>query len=201
MTTSRVYHAALIFLAPYALLGIFGLISLLLHCFPKQNFSKYRRVPYLVASILFASLIIFDSGFVCELIKDDPPNSYSLNGSVIRPSNFIDQEFIEIIWFCANKDESRRVLLDPYLAPLYGVTVGDSDYIKIEANRDKVSMGSYALLGRMMVVRDKIVSVYFDEKALVYVGELSYRESVFLKKVAGDMSEIYNSGKTKILAL
>jgi len=53
----------------------------------------------------------------------------------------------------------------------------------------------------MMVVRDKIVSVYFDEKALVYVGELSYRESVFLKKVAGDMSEIYNSGKTKILAL
>lgn len=201
MTTSRVYHTALIFLSPYALLGIFGLISLIIHCFSKQNFPKYHSVPYLVASVLFAFLLIFDSGFVCELIKDEPPNSYSLNESVIWPSNFIDQEFIEIRWFCANKDDSRRILLDPYLNPLYGVTVGDSNYTKIDANRDKASIGSYALLGRVMVVRDKIVRVYFDENALVHADEQSYRESVFFKKVTENMCEIYNSGKTKIMTL
>jgi len=96
MTTSRVYHTALIFLAPYAFLALLGLASLV-HCFllKRRSNPEYQRSLYLIVSILFATLLIFDSGFICEVIKDEPPNSYALNNSVIRPSNFIDPEFTE----------------------------------------------------------------------------------------------------------
>jgi len=202
MTTSRVYHTSLILLAPYALLGLFGLTTLMHRFLSKQRLNrKFHKLPYAIASILFATLLIFDSGFVCEIIKDEPPNSYSLNSSVIRPSNFIDQEFIELVWFHGKRDESKTVLLDPYLSPLWGVTVGDPNIQKIDANQDNVPVGSYAVLGRMVVVRDKIIGVYFDENALVHVDEVSYKESIFSKKVSKNMDLIYNSGKTELLAL
>jgi len=92
------------------------------------------------------------------------------------------------------------VLLDPYLAPLYAIAVGDTNFKKIDVNQDEVSVGSYAVLGRMLIIRDKIISAYFDENALVHVHEISYKESIFSNVGSERMGVIYNSGKTKILA-
>lgn len=107
--TPRLYLINLIFLAPFAIIGIISFFKYI------KSLSKYQNSAIKVVSVIFILLFLLQTGFIKE-ITQDPPSSISLgkdrmmksNDDMTKASFFMDynvfeQDFYGVQWLSNRK--------------------------------------------------------------------------------------------------
>ncbi|WP_231585732.1 DUF2206 domain-containing protein [Methanosarcina sp. WWM596] len=96
MTTSRIYHVTLFFLAPFFVIGI-TFITNLIKSIGNNNFGlEFQISPMKMASVFLIIFLFFNTGLIYE-ISNDVPTSIPLN-STIDSTVFNDGECFAANW-------------------------------------------------------------------------------------------------------
>lgn len=135
LTTPRLYHLSLIFLAPFCLIG--GIA-----CFSGLFKIKNKNVLYAFA-IFFGLFFLFNSGFVGEFTKEQ--TSISLSSNLDWPKYNL-QEFTTANWLNNVRNKSIFMYGDTYR----WVLLGGFDWersIEIKKNKKLFTKKSYIFLG------------------------------------------------------
>ncbi len=123
--TSRLYHVALLFLAPFCVVGGMVVLDKLSRVFGAH---VTRRIDFLkVLSVFFAVLFLFSSGFVYEIAKDRS-SSISLNGEIDFP-RFNEREVVAAEWMGDRANRSIPAYSDLYRSALLDGVFAFSYYL------------------------------------------------------------------------
>ena len=196
LTVARLYHITLIFLAPFCIIGGIFFFSHLFAVFGRsKNVQKDEKSMFFL-SIFFCIFLLFNSGFVHEVLKDDIPNSISLNSSLDYP-RFNAKEVSGAQWL-GDKIDSRVVygdffdegLLHGYIAPIWRVEIFTGDLDFIDAN-SFIYLRNLNINGKCMVVSERKTF----ERPYDYIN---LSASPFFTKVLFHSNEIYDNGGSEI---
>lgn len=186
MNTTRLYHVALIILAPFCVLGImkianFFKLFLKLKLFSMFNLS--RNYLFTFISLFFVVFLFFNTGLVYQVLDDAHPTSFALSTSYDFPK-FNQKEVNSGEWL--EKYSNNTVYADKYRASVLGSMVSTKE---IPAYFDLVDSGSYVFLGTVNIARKQILT-YQMVGANIAVNE-GYRSP---EEILNGRSKIYDDG-------
>lgn len=132
----RLYHISLIILSPYLVLGL----TVILQALNKINLLNVRRLSqYCVCIAVFLTIfLLFNTGFVHEVLKDENPNSISLSVDHFykKSSLYNEMEFLSAKFLLKGENNATvysdiygRQILRAYIFPktrILAIKEGDS---------------------------------------------------------------------------
>ena len=159
LNTSRLYHITLIFLAPFCVIGGMTFFRMVNHVVKKSWTDRIVRSSLRVLSVFFAIFLLFNSGWVYEVAKDDDPKSISLSQESIKEygddeckntfyaAYYLGEDITSVEWISKNRDNESKIYAD-YTRRLlvftsYGMMPDEHKLINTTKIRDK----SYIYLG------------------------------------------------------
>ena len=195
LNTSRLYQITLIFLAPFCVIGgitVFRMLSIIV----KASWTDQRvRSSLKVLSVFFAIFLLFNSGFVYEVAKDNS-SSISLNSTIDYP-RFNEQEVLGAKWLHNVKgndimytDAYRQLLLRSFELEAGRVRAFPADVDKIR-DVERIRGGLYIYMGTLNVVEDKVLILHKS-------GVSSTREYINLEDIVNDRNKIYANGGAEV---
>lgn len=155
LNTARLYQISLIFLAPYCVIGGILLIAMLVQFTQSPVWDRYSSHSAKILSVLFALILLFNTGWVYE-VTGDHPTSLALSIDQISKSgtgeeksvfygNYLPEyDIYSSIWLSKRRDSSSLIYADrlrkdnvlnsygfmerepPYLTNLSGYLLEDS---------------------------------------------------------------------------
>ncbi len=185
MNTTRLYHVALIILAPYCVVGMLTLLNLLKKIL-RRNFS--RKALLKVISIYFILLLLFDTGLVYQALDKEHPSSIALNSSYDFPK-FNQYELSGANWLRDNSHQ-QTIYADKYRATVLGSVVPCKE---IPPYFDLVASQSFIFLGTGNLDRGKIL-VYTMAGSNI-VQQEGYVSS---QEILRSRSKVYDNGGSNI---
>ena len=194
--TARAYHITLFFLAPFCVIGGITVFKMLSRVIRVSWTDKRIRSSLKVLSVFLAIFLLFTTGLVYEVAKDNP-TSISLNSTINHPRfHFNDQEVYCAQWLVNTANDSyiyggsgRRIFYQ---------FVSDRKKIKEFKNDTKrISPNSYIFMGFFNVREDEIAEVKKEAKGYTRTyPKLS--NSTFYNKVIIHAAKIYDNGGAQI---
>lgn len=152
LNTSRLYQIALIFLAPFFVIGWMTSFKVLANS-SRIFWIGHTQNSVKVLSVFLAIFLLFNSGFVYEIAKDNP-NSISLNSSVDYP-RFNEQEVLGAKWIYDVKND-YPLYGDHYRKPLFK-SIGLKGSKNIPFDIDRIVNNSYIYFGTLNTIYDKVL--------------------------------------------
>ena len=167
MNTTRLYHIALIILAPFCVLGIIRIVEKFKNTF---NINLNRNNLFKAISIFFIIFLIFDTGLTNQILDPQQTTSIALNPSFDFPK-FNQKEVTAGNWLSLTKydypvyaDKNRasvlRSMIFPVLEiPYYFDLVQNQTYIFLgNWNTEKNQVLIYNMEGSNIITDEKYVS-------------------------------------------
>lgn len=199
LNTSRLYHIALIFMAPFCVVGGISIFKIFGRCsdYAWQNGSI--RYPLRVLPILFAIFFMMNSGIIHELANQ--PVSFSLNSSVFIAPHFNEKEIISAEWLSNNMNYGIKAYADAHNAYLLQMMIGsflpiyffNDSYDKIT----KIDSDSYTFLGKENTIFRNIILDNF-KKPRQDCRQVPL-QNLTLNYILPKMSKLYNNGDSAVL--
>ena len=192
LNTSRLYHITLIFLAPFCVIGGMTFFGMVNRVVKKSWADQIVRSSLRVLSVFFAVFLLFNSGWVYEVAKDNP-GSISLNSTIDYP-RFNEQEILTGYWLKDRKNVKIDVYSDDYRSLLLWCALGEKHAFRGD---DEITTwipnNVYIFLGRENAKNEKIILITPTEK----------RKSVDLQNLTLsntllNMNRIYNNGDAHV---
>jgi len=188
LNTSRLYQITLIFLAPFCVIGgitVFRMLSRV----AKASWTDDRRVKnsLKVLSMFLAVYLLFNSGWIYEIAKDNP-TSFVLNTTIDYP-RFNSQEVSAAKWLYSVKNSSPI-----YADGLRWLLLGSFRWGQVTSfpvNIDKIHKDSYIYLGKFNTMNESVLVAY-REKAL---GVSFYINN---SVIINDRDKIYANGGSQV---
>ena len=185
--TTRLYQITLIFLAPFCVIGgitVFKMVSKAV----RASWTDQRVINSLkVLSVLLAIFLLFNTGFVYEVTKDNP-GSIALNSTIDYP-RFNEQEVFGAKWLNDVKS-SNPIYADKYRRLLLGsFEWGQVSSFPVDV--DKIQDDSYIYLGKFNIMNETVL-IGYREKAL---KRTFYTNS---SDIVGDRDRIYANGGAQV---
>jgi len=178
--TTRLYQVALLFLAPFCVVGgriVWDTLNRVL------GTSWNKKIDFLkVLSMFFAVFFLFSSGFVYEIAKDRP-SSISLNSGADFP-HFNEQEVVAANWLKERANKSTPLYSDLYRKVLLEGTLGYASYLRgyylEEYPEINVQMlpHAYLFLGYTNVRNEEIVLLTSAQRIVVDLQNLTLYDTL-----------------------
>lgn len=160
LNTARLYQISLIFLAPYCVIGGVLLFAMLPLASRSSLQRRYGSYPTKILSVLFAVILLFNTGWVYEVTSDHPTSlalsidQISKNGTALEKSVFYGNYIPEYdiygsLWLSKQRDSSSPIYADRLrkdnVLSSYGSMDREPPYL---TNGSKYLLGeSYVFLG------------------------------------------------------
>ena len=192
LNTTRLYQITLIFLAPFCVVGGVAFFKVLKRVVRASWTDQYARRSLKVLSLFFAIFLLFNSGLVCEVVKEEG-SSIALNDTIDFP-RFNEQEVSTVEWLKNEKNQRVDVYSDDYRSLLVlGVLGGRRVFRGDEKRTAWMPNNIYIFLGRENVKNGNIILMTPDKG----------RETVNLRNSALyntllNMSSIYDNGDAEV---
>ncbi|ODV48848.1 putative membrane protein [Methanohalophilus euhalobius] len=187
LNTIRLYHIALIILSPYCIVGAIIIYNIPRNIFHQSWNIQYNRNVLPAISIFLAIFLLFNSGLVFEVAKDNP-GSFSLNSSLDGP-HFNEQEFSGAKWLYEVKNNNV------IYADLYRTLLLDSFDWKscenIQMDISEIPDESYIYFGSLNTVENKITILKKE-------GSSSMLEYISSEAVINNQNKIYANGNSEV---
>jgi uncharacterized membrane protein len=198
MNIHRMYHTLMFFLAPFCVIGgitVFRVLSRIV----RVSWTEQRKKSSLkVLSVFLVIFLLFNSGFVYEVAKDQP-GSISLSQESVKEEGdakaknafyaayYLHGDIAGVKWISKNRDEESKVYADFTRKTLvfrsYGMMPGE----RVLTNTTKVQEGSYIYLG--------YPNVHYG---LMYGGLRKYWDLTGISPLLDEMSMIYSNGDVQV---
>ena len=169
LNITRVVQISLIFLAPFCILGgsiFLKQMSIILqkeNRFIKKRFIKKPLNVCKILSLFFAVFLLFNTGFIYEIVNDKQPTSFSLSSyKGIDSPVYNNVEISSGEWLIRNYNEGK-IIVDSLRYQLMGEF--GSPFVILPSNMteipkgDVLYMGSYNIMHSQLLVYDKIGNV------------------------------------------
>jgi uncharacterized membrane protein len=199
LNTTRTYQIALIFLAPFFVLGwvnIFKAAGKLL----KRSMPGTLSVAIAALSVFLVMYLIFNTGMVFEIAKD-VPMSYSLDkqGANVSYTIYNSMEKAGAEWSIGTQQaivqSNNKTYTPPIFSDIYrwlflqDWNTSRSYLIPIIANN--TPLGSYIYLGTYNVLNDRAIQIQT-------VGQVQSTVQVNLKGLKNSRNKIYANGGSEV---
>lgn len=186
MNTTRLYHVALIILAPYCVVGMLSLLNFLKSILK----FKIRHESLLkIFSIYFIIFLCFDTGMIYQALDSQHPTSIALNDSYDFPK-FNQYELQGGYWLHDHSHNNQTVYADKYRSTVLGSILPCNE---IPSYFDLVSNQSYIFLGTLNLERGQIL-VYRMVGSNIVIQE-SYQSP---QEIIKSRSRVYDNGGSVI---
>lgn len=198
ISTTRIYHITLYFLAPFFTIGgtvFFGKLARLAPASWKINIDKS---VLMIISILLAIFLLFNSGFVYEIVKDHPGSialsqaSVAASGNANDINNFYaslyqDTDVTSADWLSNNRNVSAEVYSDyarkTLILKSYGMIPDAHEFINLTCIGDN----SYVYLGYPNV-----------RYSMAFKWDTGYYNITDISQIYGKKNLVYSNGDAKI---
>lgn len=192
LNTSRVYQIALILLSPFCIIGGSLIISALLKRIPNLNSKEVNIFTLRTLSIFFAIFLLFNTGWIYEVMGDSP-TSYSLSNTVDFPM-FNKQDVAGRDWLYQVNDikpDNGYIYADYYRWLLF-LNCFERKYIQnLPKNINEISGNSYLYFSTYNILNNRVLSIYS-------IGANNILNYVDLNIYSSSNNLIYNNGNTEI---
>lgn len=198
MSTDRIYHATLIFLAPFCITGgivVFNLMTRWLKIL-KVRF-RPRDCSLTMLSIFLAIYFIFSSGFA-YYIANDKPTSFALSNDIYPPHwVYSEAEFIGAEWLVDNVNDSQ-IYAGHYERYMLYEFIYRWEMELFEPDTDEVPMGSYLYLGQTNTKYGEIVELDESLANFFLTKPQKLKDSRFYTGIVLQSSKIYTNGDADV---
>jgi uncharacterized membrane protein len=202
LNTSRIYQISLILLAPFCVLGGITVIRVISRFINVSWRDNQAKISLRILSVFFVLFFLFNSGWIYEMVKDNPgsialsqesnKNSTSINDKLLLYDmlNVLEQDVFSARWFDRNVKEGTniKVYVD-YVAshPLrsYGM-VPLINQQPLSNTTSKIEPGDFVFLGYPNIVEN----IARESDYPFYTSDLN----PFLRKI----NKIYSNGGSEI---
>lgn len=183
LNTSRLYQIALIFLAPFCVIGGITFFNWVIGMGRSIKIDQYKDHWPKMVSIFLVIFMLFNSGWMYEVAKDSPT---SISLSAIDYPVFNEQEVISAKWL-------NNVKVGMIYADYFRWLLPNSlEWGTVSNDFDKIELNSYIYIGTFNI-RNKMVLIS-HKKGVNYITEyinstnvISYRNKIY----DNDGSEVY----------
>lgn len=185
LNTTRFYQISLIFLAPFCIIGVYTAFQYVSNLFQiKYNIKTITTT----LSVFLAIFLLFNTGFVYEIAKDNP-TSFFLNTELDGPY-FNQQEVRGAEWLFQNRNKKLVVYADGYRSQLCK-SIANYEKITTDKNLLHDFSRTYIYLGTFNLT-EKLIYAADEEKGK--------KEHIAIEtKIIIDRSKIYDSENVNIL--
>jgi len=181
---SRLYQIALVFLAPFLVVGWLAVFKLFYNALKTPLTKKRINGATVLLSFFLAIVLLFNTGFVYQ-VAGAPPTSAALSPTIDYPV-FNNRENTAASWLYSAKDSSL-VWADNYRIEL----LNRFDISLANVTADVSANGTYAFLGTRNVVQMNF-SVSYPAGYSNVTGVDLY------DRIAGNESRIYDNGGAQV---
>ena len=194
--TARAYHITLFFLAPFCVIGYITVFKMMSRVVKASWTDQRVRSSLKVLSVFLAIFLLFNTGLVYEVAKDNP-TSISLNSTINHPRfHTNDQEACGARWLVNLANDSYVYAGD--CGRIFFPFISDKEKIKrFNNDTERISPNSYIFMGFLNVREDEVVVVKKDAKGYSQdYPKLS--NSTFYNKVVIHANKIYDNGDAQV---
>ncbi|HHV24575.1 MAG TPA: DUF2206 domain-containing protein [Methanosarcina sp.] len=192
LNTSRIYQISLITLAPCCIIGGIVLLGTLFNWVLQSRAKENNMLTLKVLSVFFAIFLLFNTGWIYELVGDSP-TSFSLNNTLDYPM-FNDRDIAGKEWlYQVSRIEKNNeyIYADSYRWLLFLSCFGRNNLNTFPENLDQISRGSYLYLSSYNIIKNEIL--IFRQ-----AGVIGFSEYVNFDLYLSSKYQIYNNGGAKI---
>ena len=196
--TTRLYQITLIFLAPFCVIGGITVFRIIHNVIKVSWTNKSVRNSLRVLSVLLAILLLFNTGFVYEVTKDNPGSiALSQESSTKDYPLTNEQEALSGEWLRDNRDTDTTIYADEYRGLSLAGTAHIGDYRVFwedEEMTTRIHDNAYIFLGRENVKNKKIILItpIKRERKPVDLQNLTFYNTLL------NSSIIYNNGDAHV---
>jgi uncharacterized membrane protein len=199
LNTSILYHITLIFLAPFCVIGGMAFFRRVNHVVKKSWTDRIVRSSLRILSVFFAVFLLFNSGWVYEIAKDDP-GSISLSQESVKvcgddarknafyAAYYLDEDIAGVEWISKNRDDESKIYADYTRRLLVFTSYGMMPDEYTLTNTTKIRDESYIYLGYPNV---RYGLMYGPDK-----GE--YWNITDISPLLDERSKIYDNGDAQV---
>jgi uncharacterized membrane protein len=192
LNTERLYQIALIFLAPFSMIGGKFLWDILV----KKVGSSLSKIDfYKITAIFLAIFLLLSSGWVYEIAHDRPSSISLSNAAAISLTSYSEEEVTACTWLNAHVN-NVRVTSDAYLAIMIQGVIGLDNVYYFKGSSETglltAEPGSYFVLGYRNIVNGTIIIASTTGTEPMSIQNSSLYNSLM------DGSTIYHSGEATI---
>lgn len=189
MNTTRLYHVALIILAPFCVIGIMKIVDLFkIILKPFSNFKLNQNYLFAVVSVFFVVFLFFNTGLVYQFLDTAHPTSFALTTSLDFPK-FNQREVTGGEWL-EDYSINNTIYADKYRASVLTSMVS---CMEIPAYFDLINKSSYVFLGTVNIDRNQILTSQMVGANIV-VNEGYYSSNEILR----GRFRIYDDGGSQV---
>ncbi|NLB00372.1 MAG: DUF2206 domain-containing protein, partial [Methanomicrobiales archaeon] len=152
LNTSRLYHITLIFLAPFAIIGGIALYERLTGWIHSARDAPFMGTAYQALSAFFVIFFLFNSGFLYQVMNDDP-TSMALDTGGDKPV-FNDKEVQGAAWLFSEGNKRPIYVDGTRWWLLQGFSPDTQRYVPADASL--LEPNSYLYFGTYNLVRESI---------------------------------------------
>jgi uncharacterized membrane protein len=188
LATTRLYHITLFFLAPFCVIGGIMVFKVLSRIVKTSWTNESVRSSLKVLSVFFAIFLLFNSGWIYEVAKDNP-GSISLNTTIDYP-RFNEQEVLSAKWLYGVKS-NNPIYADEYRRLL----VGSFEWGQVRTltfDIDQIQDNSFIYFGSLTIEKKEIMVV--DVKSARRIA----REYINSSQIVDGRNQIYNNGGAQV---
>jgi uncharacterized membrane protein len=192
----RIYHIALIFLAPFCVLGGMAVFRWLFRVFSlhRPRILATSAQLSLVVTLVLAPYFLFNTGFIHELTGDEPTlMALSLYEA---DYDFLTQPEIRAREWLGNAGGNFVVYSDAYAAPHLFQEFG-SRSIRLPFDAEQIPQGSYIFLRRWNIIHNELLLLKKVGSRLIPERINLESDSAF-SDALGSRNKIYDSGWAQI---
>jgi len=181
LNASRLYQLGLIFLSPFLVIGGVVVVKVAKGLVGKPWSARSSRHALQGFSVFLALFLLFNSGLVYELARDNP-TSISLNGAIDYP-RFSDREVGAAYWLKASVN--TFVAAD---AHRYQLLAGSGvSFLIVPSNATSVPADDYIFLGQYNIAHEQFLAFHAQ-------GAYGYLEYVDIASYTRSRDLIYDNG-------
>jgi uncharacterized membrane protein len=188
LNTSRFFQIALIFLAPFAVIGALAIVRAASSVMRVPCKSNCENTTLKAFSMFLALFLLFTTGFVYQVVSPSVSTATSLNATIDAP-RFNDLEVAGAAWLSNENSNSTPVYADAYRTVLFRdfspqtAGVFPYDYSLLS--------GGYIYLGSLNVQQGKLTGV-------TYITGKGTREYSSANVVTSGRSRLYDNGGAQV---
>lgn len=192
LNTSRIYQITLMTLAPCCIIGGVVLLGTIFNWILRSKVKEKNMLALKVLSVFFAIFLLFNTGWIYEIVGDSP-TSFSLNNTLDYPM-FNDRDVAGKEWlYQVSRIEENKgyIYADSYRWLLLLSCLGRNNLGTFPESFDQIPENSYIYISTYNTVKNEIL--IFRQ-----MGTIGFSEYVNFDSYLSSKNKIYNNGGAKI---
>ncbi len=184
LNVTRIYHIALIFLAPFLIVGVKQIFNFIITHFKRLSDYRIFKNPFIILSLFVVIFFLFNNGFIYQVTQDQP-TSFSFNKNIDTPE-FQQEDVLGADWILYHQ-YNKTIYADDGRYQIFGglgLPFNFKDILDVSPN-SLIYLGTYNTKNQMIGI-------------LIFNSTIPKKIYTPVNIVTNSKSQLYDNGGSEI---